>query len=443
MKINQLMLFGIFFIGISTLEAQEKTSLTLDEAIHLAWEKSNEVSLANTKVSSKKYELQSAKNNQYPDFKISGQYQRLANASVNLKINQNSSSSAEPMPAVDQMMIGQVNATLPVFSGFKIQNGIRISENLYQAETATATQTKEEVAMKVINYYAGLYKAQKTIELLKENQKTAKQRAYDFSELEKNGVIPRNDLLKSQLQVSKIQLSIDEANNNLNIVNFHLVTLLKLPVETKLEVRESDFINFQMTNVPENDQPAMENRKDLQAIKFQEKASLANVKMARGAYYPAIALIGGYTSLDLKNVVTVQNAMNFGVGVSYNLSAILKNGALVKLAESRALEVQNSEALLTDYIKVQVQKAMEDYDLALKQNEVYSQAVEQSSENYRIVNDKYENGLSDTNDLLEADLDQLSSKINKALARANIIQKYYELLSVTGQLSQTFNLSKI
>lgn len=443
MKINQLMLFGIFFIGISTLEAQEKTSLTLDEAIHLAWEKSNEVSLANTKVSSKKYELQSAKNNQYPDFKISGQYQRLANASVNLKINQNSSSSAEPMPAVDQMMIGQVTATLPVFSGFKIQNGIRISENLYQAETATATQTKEEVAMKVINYYAGLYKAQKTIELLKENQKTAKQRAYDFSELEKNGVIPRNDLLKSQLQVSKIQLSIDEANNNLNIVNFHLVTLLKLPVETKLEVRESDFNNFQMTNVPENDQPAMENRKDLQAIKFQEKASLANVKMARGAYYPAIALIGGYTSLDLKNVVTVQNAMNFGVGVSYDLSAILKNGALVKLAESRALEVQNSEALLTDYIKVQVQKAMEDYDLALKQNEVYSQAVEQSSENYRIVNDKYENGLSDTNDLLEADLDQLSSKINKALARANIIQKYYELLSVTGQLSQTFNLSKI
>lgn len=443
MKINQLMLFGIFFIGISTLEAQEKTSLTLDEAIHLAWEKSNEVSLANTKVSSKKYELQSAKNNQYPDFKISGQYQRLANASVNLKINQNSSSSAEPMPAVDQMMIGQVNATLPVFSGFKIQNGIRISENLYQAETATATQTKEEVAMKVINYYAGLYKAQKTIELLKENQKTAKQRAYDFSELEKNGVIPRNDLLKSQLQVSKIQLSIDEANNNLNIVNFHLVTLLKLPVETKLEVRESDFINFQMTNVPENDQPAMENRKDLQAIQFQEKASLANIKMARGAYYPAIALIGGYTSLDLKNVVTVQNAMNFGIGVSYDLSAILKNGALVKLAESKALEVQNSEALLTDYIKVQVQKAMEDYDLALKQNEVYSQAVEQSSENYRIVNDKYENGLSDTNDLLEADLDQLSSKINKALARANIIQKYYELLSVTGQLSQTFNLSKI
>ena len=54
MKISQLMLFGVFFIGISSIEAQEKTSLTLDEAVKMAWEKSNEVTLANTKVNSKK-----------------------------------------------------------------------------------------------------------------------------------------------------------------------------------------------------------------------------------------------------------------------------------------------------------------------------------------------------------------------------------------------------
>ncbi|MFV5685854.1 TolC family protein [Flavobacterium sp. GB2R13] len=441
MKVSQLMLFGIFFIGISSVEAQEKTSLTLDEAIHMAWLKSNEISLANTKVATKKYELQSVKNSQYPDLKVSGQYQRLAKASINLKVNK--SSSSEPMPVVDQLMIGQVNANVPVFAGFKIQNSIKVSENLYQAENATASQTKEEIAMKVINSYANLYKSQKTIELLKENQKSAQQRVVDFSDLEKNGVIPRNDLLKSQLQVSKIQLSIDEENNNLNIVNFYLVTLLKLPVETKLEIRESDFANFQMDNIPTNDEPALQNRKDLEAIRFQEKASKANIKMAKSAYYPAISLIGGYTALDLKNVVTVQNAMNFGVGISYDISSILKNGTMVKLAESKSLEVQNSQAVLTDYIKMQVQKAIEDYELALKQNEVYIQAVEQSTENYRIIKDKYDNGLSDTNDLLEADVEQLGSKINKALAKANIIQKYYELLSVTGQLSQSFNLSKI
>ncbi|WP_367754116.1 TolC family protein [Flavobacterium sp. WC2430] len=442
MKVSQLMLFGFFFIGISSVEAQDKTSLTLDQAIQMAWSKSNEVTLANTKVETSRLELQSTKNDKYPNFKVSGQYQRLTKATIDLKINNNSSSS-EPMPVVDQLLLGQANATLPLFAGFKTVNKIKVSDNMYQAETANALQTKEEVAMKVVNFYASLYKAQKTVELLKENQKSAKQRVVDFIQLEKNGIIPRNDLLKSQLQVSKIQLTLDRAISDLNVVNFELISLLKMDPKTKLEVRESDFADFQMNNIPTDDQLALQNRKDLEAVQLQEKASLANIKVAKSGYYPSISLIGGYTALNLKNVITVQNAMNIGVGVSYDISGILKNGTNVKIAESKALEIQNSEAMLTDYIKIQVQKAIEDYDLALKQNVVYNQAVEQASENYRIIKDKYDNGLSDTNDLLEADVEQLGSNINKTLARANVIQKYYELLSVSGQLNQTFNLSKI
>ena len=440
MKVSQFMLFGIFFIGISSAAAQEKKSLPLNEAINLAWTNSNEVTLANTKVTTKKYELQSKKNNQYPDLKLSGQYQRLANAAVDFKLNQNN--NAQQLPLVNQLMIGQLSASVPVFSGFKIHNSIAVQENLYQDEMATTSQTKDEIALRVIDYYTRLYKAQKRIELLKENQKSAQQRVKDFIELEKNGIIPRNDLLKSQLQVSKIQLNLDEINTNLKIINFYLVTLLKLNPETKLEIRESDFADFEITTIPTNDHLAIENRKDLEALRFQGKASEANIKIAKGFYYPTIAIISGYTALDLSNVITVQNAMNIGVGISYDLSTILKNGTTVKLAENKFVEVQNSEAMLMDYIKIQVQKSIEDYDLSLKQNVVFSEALEQSAENYRIIKDKYDNGLSDTNDLLEADVEQLSSKINNALTKANTFQKYYELLSATGQLSQTFTISK-
>jgi hypothetical protein len=51
MKVSQLMLFGIFFIGISSIEAQEN-EFNLDEAIWLGPKR--EVSLANTKVDTKK-----------------------------------------------------------------------------------------------------------------------------------------------------------------------------------------------------------------------------------------------------------------------------------------------------------------------------------------------------------------------------------------------------
>ncbi|WP_394773985.1 TolC family protein [Flavobacterium sp.] len=442
MKINQLMLFGIFFIGISSIEAQEKTSLTLDEAVKMAWEKSNEVTLANTKVNTKKYESQEVRNNQYPDLKISGQYQRLTKASIDMH-NSGDTASSDPMPSPNQAMLGMANLSLPIFAGFKIQNSIKASDNLYEAESAYAAKTKEDVTLRVITYYSALYKAQKTLDLLNENQKQAKQRVTDFTELEKNGIIPRNDLLKAQLLVSKTQLSIDEANNNINNINFYLTTLLKLEPNVKLEVNEADFFNLKTSNAPTSDVLALENRKDLEAIRFQQKASEANIKIAKSGYYPSLSLLGGYTALDLKDFITVKYAMNFGVGLSYDLSGILKNSANVKAAESRALEVKNSEAVMTDRIKVEVQKSIEDYDLAINQSVVYDEALLQAAENYRLVKDKFDNGLSDTNDLVEADVEHLNAKINTALSKATIIQKYYELLSVSGQLSQSFNLSKI
>lgn len=441
MKINPIMLFGVFLFGISSLEAQEKTSLTLDDAVKMAWEKSDEVTLANTKVNTKKYELRSTKNNQYPDLKASGQFQRLAGADVNLKMNQDNGSGSAPN--VDQLMLGQLSASLPVFAGFKIQNSIKLSENLYQAEVANSLKTKEDIALRVVKNYSDLYKTQKTIELLNENQKQAKQRVADFIELEKNGIIPRNDLLKSQLLVSKIQLSIDEANKNLNILNYHLTTLLKLDSSTKITVGENDFINYKTDNIPSNEQPALQNRKDLEALRYQEKASESSIKMAKSAYYPTVSLLGGYAAVDVRNILTVQNAMNFGVGVSYDLSGILKKGADIKHAQSKADEVKSSEEILTNYIKIEVQQAIENYNLALKQSSVYDLALEQASENYRILKDKFDNGLADTNDLLEADVEQLSAKVNTATSKADIIQSYYEMLSATGQLSQSFNLTKI
>lgn len=440
MKISQLMLFGVFFIGISSTEAQEKTSLTLDEAVKLAWEKSNEVTLANTKVNTKKYELSTIKNNQYPDLKISGQYQRLTKASIDMH---NDEASNESMASPDRAMLGMANLSMPIFSGFKIQNSIEAYDNLYEAETANAAKTKEDVALRVITYYTALYKAQKTLDLLSENQKQAKQRVTDFTELEKNGIIPRNDLLKAQLLVSKTQLSIDEANNNLNNINFYLTTLLKLEPSVKIQVNEQDFFNLKTSIVPTSDASALENRKDLEAVRLQSKASEANIRVAKAAYYPSLALLGGYTALDLKDFITVKYAMNFGIGLSYDLSGIYKNSAHVKEAESKALEVKNTEAIMTDRIKIEVQKSIEDYDLAINQSVVYDEALQQATENYRLVKDKFDNGLSDTNDLVEADVENLSAKINTALSKATIIQKYYELLSVSGQLSQSFNLSKI
>ena len=445
MKSNPILLSAVFLFGISAVKAQEKTTLSLKEAVNIALSKSDEVNLANSKVNTKSYEVQSMKMNQYPDIKISGQYLRLTNADIRLKSSQESSEPADPdaettaSPKVNQLILAQANVTMPIFSGFKLKNSIKASENLYNSELSNASFSKEQTAMRVVQFYADLYKAQKSVELFKESLKSSQQRVIDFTAMEQNGIIARNDLLKAQLQVSNVQLSLAEAEKNVRLINYYLITLLKLSPDTQILVSPDNVdANLFNTNIKTEDE-ALATRKDLEALRFAEKATEANIKVAQSNYYPSVSLIAGYTMLDLQNVVRVENAMNIGVGLSYNLSSIFKNGKDVKVAKSRFEEIQHQQAILTDHIKAEMVVARENYELSVKQDKVYTEAVDQASENYRIVKDKYDNGLSDTNDLLEADVDALSTKINQAYAKANVVLKYYELLEAAGQLTQSFN----
>ncbi len=444
MKYN-LLSWLAFFIGMT---AHAQTSLSLNDAVHLALSKSDEVNLANAKAATKNYESQSVRMNQYPDLKISGQYMRLTAANMTLKSSQEQNNESagsrennESAPP-KYLALGQATLSVPVFSGLRLRHSITASEQLYQAESANALHTQQQIAMRVVQYYADLYKAQKSVELFKESLKSSRQRVTDFTAMEQNGLLARNDLLKAQLQESQIRLSLDEAEKNVRLINYALVTLLKMDPQTTLVVREDNLDPNLFAFGVANEAGALDNRKDLEALEHLKEAGAANIKVARAGYFPSVNLSGGYVALDLDNVVRVDNAMNVGVGLSYNLSSLFKNAKEVKAAKSRALEIETQKALLTDAIKTQINAARENYELSLRQNQVYAQAVAQADENFRIVKDKYDNGLSDTNDLLQADVEDLSAKINHAYAKANVALKFYELLDATGQITQSFNLTQ-
>ena len=357
MRIKNKILLLLLFFGFTTMFSQE-TFLNLKDAIDLAITKSNEAVLSNTKIETKKLEFDVVKNIQYPDFKISGQYLRLAGAKVDLK---SSNPNAGASPDVNELIIGQANINMPLFSGFKIQNSIKATENLYKAEQSKSIQTKEEIAMKVVEYYANLYRAQKSVKLIAENLKSAEQRVKHFTDLEKNGVIARNDLLKAQLQQSKVRLSLDEMKKNVSILNFYLITLMKLPEDYKIGIDEHQFDNSKSETKIRTFDDALKNRKDLEVFNFIQKAGENNIAIAKSGYFPQIALKAGYTALQLQNVATITNALSFGLGFNYDLSSIFKVGKDIKLAKNKLLETSQNQVILSENIKIQVQQSVENY----------------------------------------------------------------------------------
>lgn len=435
MKNKVSLLVLLCFMSIVYAQAQNTQQLTLQEAVELALQNSDGAKASEARLNVAESELNVTKNLQYPDLKLSGQYMYLTNADVNLKLATGSSDGegdSGSSPKVNQLLLGQASASMPLFYGFKLKNTVKSSEHLYQAASFNAKNDNETIALNVIQEYISLYKSRQAVTLIEENLKSAQQRVKDFSAMEQNGLLARNDLLKAQLQESNVEVSLEEAKKNARILNYELATLLKLPEETNIETATTEFGLVSSPTVSIGT-----DRFDLEALKYQKEAADDQVKVAQSKYYPSLSLSGGYIALDLQNAITVTNAMNVGVGVSYNLSDLFKAKSDIKLAKYKAEELHYNLDAFTDKVKVQVENANQEYELALKTHNMYLKSEEQAKENYRIVKDKYDNGLADTNDLLDADVQQLQARIQLAYAEANITQRYYELLTAKGQLTNT------
>ncbi len=433
MKSKFSLILVLFQLVSFTGQAQETQKLTLKQTVEMATTQSKQAVLAEAKVTTSDYEVKKAKNNRYPSATLSGQYFRLTEPNISSPLfgDSSSGSSGGSTGKIDQLLLGMANVSIPVFNGFKISQNIKASENLHQSESLEAEYTKEQVALYATNLYLAIYKTQQMLDLLQDNLKSAHQRVVDFQAMEDNGLLAHNDMLKAQLQESNVQLMIDQNQKNLDVLNFKLKNLLGITENSTIEIDSNGIDSFQAIAAGDAQ------RSDLQAAEFKQKATENGIKIAQGNYYPSVNLVGGYIAVDIKNAFTMTNAINFGVGVSYDLSSIFKNNAEVKVAKSKSEEAKQSVALLTDQIKEEVHEAQENYTLAQKQYNVYNLAAEQATENYRIVKDKYNNGLSNTNDLLEADVEQLQANINKAVSKADILQKYYELAFAKGNLTQS------
>lgn len=416
------------------IHAQTTQRINLQQAIDLSIKNSNNLKIADSKVLQASADLQEAKDRKLPNASVSASYLRLSSANVDLKSAQNNN---RPSPKVNQAVYGIANVSMPLYAGSRIKYGIESAEYLQKAAQLNVENDKESVVYNTIQAYTNLYKSSKSVTVIKENLNASVQRDSLFSRLEQNGVLARNDLLKAQLATSNIELSLLDAQNNFTIANINMALILGLPENTFIEV-DSSFVNITQQLKPfiEMENMALQNRKDVQAITFQKKAAAVGVKVAKAEAYPTIALTGGYIAADIPKLITVTNAINIGLGVQYNIASLWKNNT--KLTQARAKEVQlnATESLLNDGIKLQLNRDYQNYLFAKKKIDVYEKSIAQATENYRITKNKYDNNLVTITELLEADVLLLQAKLNASVAKADAALAYNKILSTTGTLSK-------
>jgi outer membrane protein TolC len=182
-------------------------------------------------------------------------------------------------------------------------------------------------------------------------------------------------------------------------------------------------------------QAALNSRKDMAAMDLRKKAAESGVKSVKGEMFPSLALTGGYIAADVPQVLIVSNAVDVGVGFSYNIGSLWKTKAKVKQAEARVKQLSFTESMMDDNVRLEVNKTYLSLMSSRKKIDVYLKAVEQAEENYRIVKNKFDNSLATTGDLIDADIAQLQARLSYTLARADAFVAYHKLLQTAGILS--------
>jgi outer membrane protein TolC len=109
-------------------------------------------------------------------------------------------------------------------------------------------------------------------------------------------------------------------------------------------------------------------------------------------------------------------------------------------AEASALlnQSKETEAQLTDAIKMEVNQNWHSYQQSKERLSVMESAVQQSEENFRITDNQYKNQLVLQSDLQIASNTLLKSKIDFTNAQADARLNYYQLMKSCATLPSIF-----
>lgn len=422
-------------ISAQTLIAQQSRTITIREAIDLTLAYSKTLQTDKTKIEAATLAVKEAYEKRLPEAGVTASYLYLPfQPNINLQTGSDTG-RAGSAPKVNQVMYGVASVSVPIYSGGRLKYGIESAKYLEEAIKLDAENNRDQVILNVVYACINLYKAYTAIGLVKENLAQSQQRLKDFTNLEKNGLLPRNDLMKAELQSSNIELALLDAESNYTIASVNMNLMMGLAEQTKLiPDRNGLALPTTIKTLEQYENEASQNRKDIGALQFRKKAAGVEINTVKSNYYPSIAFTGGYIAANIPGFVTITNAVNFGLGIKYDFSSLWKTNTKIQQAQLKVQQLQLNQEMLNDQIRQQINQAYQAYLVSVKKIDVYEKSVLQATENYRVTKNKYDNSIATTTELLDADVALLQTKLSVTNSKADSFLAYNKLLQLTGSL---------
>ena len=290
-------------------------------------------------------------------------------------------------------------------------------------------RTKEYLTFETQKAYHQLQMTHQAVRVLEEALSTAKS-IYNFTNNRViQGLIQKSDLLNVEVRVLGLESNLNEARANVLNASDNLSVLMNKPIGvlyTTDEMKQEPSIEKKELIVPYN-------RADFMAIEKAMEATGLMEKSSRMKYLPSLNAFGSYQLNDKKFTGFNANSYLAGIQITWNIfdgNNIKRQVAGLKLEQDK-LGVQLHS--MQQENQMLLNKGYRDLANALFKIKQQNAAIVQADEALRILQNRYEEGLVHTTDVLTAQtqLSQQKLMLVQAIFSYNTSQDYIQFLTTT------------
>lgn len=323
---------------------------------------------------------------------------------------------------------------LPIFD--QRQTSARINKaELGRQEADTQTEiVRQQIRLEVLKAYYGMLIARAKKDAADEAATLAEADVKRSRDMFDTGIVVQSDLLAAEVQLAEFRQQQIQSEGDMTIAQAALNTALGLAVDTPQKVAgELVEKSFNTVSQEESIRLAMQHRPELARARLNGQSAREGVRGARGEFLPRLEAFGGF-GVSSRNLAGGSSDYTVGASATFN---IFDAGRKSRLAQAQAAEdmaAANQEHLASQ-IRFEVVRAYQQYVSARERLKVASRVVEQAREALRIVQDRYQSGLTTITEVLRAETTFVRARITLLSARYDHYAGYAGLLHSTGRLT--------
>jgi outer membrane protein len=310
----------------------------------------------------------------------------------------------------------------------------------HQASLLDSAQTRDDVFLAVAQGYFKTLRAQKLVEVAKQDVYDLKQHLKIAQDQYQFGVVTYNDVLQAQVNLADAEQRLIVAQTDFIDIRSALNKALMLPVSAATVLKDENVV-LEPGGLDQATEVALKRRSDLKAsqerIRQQEKVVTEN----RAQYFPQFAVQGGHF-YQVNNSTLHDNQWFVIFAMNWNIFSGLDTKGAVSQAKLRVSQLHEQKKDLNEQVKLDVQTAYLKIKETVDRIRTTKTAVTQGEENLRLNEERYKESVGTATDVIDANTLLTRTRVNYWTAVYDHQMAKAQMLWAIGGINELLPMEK-